>query len=173
MIFSLYDALVPSWLQILGALSGLMAKAEAHCLEQRRAPATLIDARLAPDMYPLGYQVKSAVVHSLGAVEALRQGAFAPDRSSWPDSFAGLRDHLLSAGSRLASVDPAEINGFLGRSVRIEAGTYKAEFVAEEFLMSFSQPNFFFHTSTAYGILREQGLPIGKIDFLGQLRQKT
>lgn len=173
MTFSLYDALVPSWLQILGALSGLMAKAEIYCLEQRREPAALIDARLAPDMYPLGYQVKSAVVHSLGAIDAVRQGAFAPDRSSWPDSFAGFRDHLLSARSRLATVDPAEINCFLGRSVRFEAGAYKAEFAAEDFLMSFSQPNFFFHTSIAYGILRAQGLPIGKIDFLGELQQKT
>ena len=82
MSFSLYDAVVPSNLQILGALDRVIEKAEAFCDEQGLAQAELIDARLAPDMFPLGYQVKSCAVHSIGGIEGARVGSFSPDRSA-------------------------------------------------------------------------------------------
>ena len=170
MNFSLYDALVPSWLQILHSARGLMHKAETHCTVQKLEPTRLIDARLALDMYPLGRQVKCIVMHSVGAIEAVRQGACTPDRSPWPDSFSGLCESLESATARLSNIHPTEVDGFIGHTVRFEAGSYKAEFLAENFLLSYSLPNFYFHATTAYDILRAQGLAIGKIDFLGNLR---
>ena len=173
MSFSLYDALVPSWLQILGSVTGLVHKAESHCKTLDIAPGKLIDTRLAPDMLPFGYQVKSTVVHSIGALEAARQGRFVPVRTPWPDSFAGLLELLDSATNRLAGVEPAEVNAMLGRDVRFEAGAYKADFSAEDFFLSLSQPNFYFHATTAYDILRAEGVIIGKIDFLGKMRQKS
>ncbi|HKR38295.1 MAG TPA: DUF1993 domain-containing protein [Paraburkholderia sp.] len=172
MNFSLYDALVPSWLQILRSACGLMHKADTHCKVRKIEPARLIDARLATDMYPLGRQVKCIVTHSVGAIEAVRQGACTADRSPWPDSFSGLSEYLELATARLLDINPTEFDAFMGRTVQFEVGSYKAEFLAENFWLSYSQPNFYFHATTAYDILRAQGLPIGKIDFLGNMRCK-
>ena len=173
MAFSLYDATVPSWQQILGSVSGLLDKAQAHCVDKQLAPAALIEARLAPDMLPFAYQVKSTVVHSIGAIRGLRKGVFSPDMTPWPDSFAGLHEMLASTLGDLAALDPAEVNAFEGRDMRFEFRGYAIEFTAENFLLSFSQPNFYFHATTAYDILRAQGLAIGKRDFMGALRKKA
>lgn len=172
MAISLYAATVPSFLQILGAVSSLLDKAEAHCSQKGVAPEELIQARLADDMLPFGYQVKSTVVHSVGAIEGVRRGLFAPDRSPFPDSFAALRQRVSEARATLEEIEPREINGFEGRDMRFEIGAYRLDFTAEDFLLSFSQPNFYFHATTAYDILRMKGLQIGKRDFLGTLRLK-
>lgn len=172
MSFALHDALVPNWLQILGAVSDLLDKARAHCAEHKLPDTALIEARLAPDMLPFGFQVKSAVVHSIGAIEGVRRGVFSPDRSPWPDTLAGLGDLVSTAVQELAKIEPAEINGFLGRDMRFEIGERRIDFTAQDFLLSFSVPNFFFHASTAYDILRNQGVAIGKLDFLGAMRRK-
>ncbi len=84
MPLSLYDAVVPSSLQILGAIDGLLDKAEAFCAEQGRSESNLIDARLAPDMLPFGYQVKSCAAHSIGGIEGVKAGSFSPDMSPCP-----------------------------------------------------------------------------------------
>jgi len=173
MAFSLYDATVPSWLQILGSVSGLLDKAQAYCLEQQLAPESIIESRLAEDMLPFGFQVKSTVAHSIGAIKGVRSGVFSPDKSPWPDSFAGLHEMVASAITDLVAIDPVEVNAFEGREMRFETGNYKLEFTAENFLMSFSQPNFYFHATTAYDILRAKGLAIGKKDFIGRRRTKA
>jgi len=173
MAFSLYDATVPAWQQILGSMSGLLDKAEAHCAQHGLAPAELIEARLADDMLPFGYQVKSTVVHSAGAIRSLGQGLFSPDRHPWPDNFAGLRELVSAAREELAALDPAAVDALVGRDMRFEIGSrYRPDFTAEHFLMSFSLPNFYFHATTAYDILRARGLAIGKVDFLGQMRTR-
>lgn len=170
MTISLYEALVPNWIQILEAISMLVDKAEAHCVTHEVEPAALIGTRLWPDMYPLGYQFKSAVTHSFGALEALRIGRFTPDRSPWSMTFEGFRNAALSAVARLSVLDPAEVEELSSRVVHFEAGVYKTEFEGRNFLLSFSQPNFFFHCTAAYAILRAQGVAIGKRDFLGRMR---
>ena len=168
--FSLYSATIPSNLQDLGALSGLIAKAEAFCEERGLAPATLIGARLAEDMHPFAYQVKSTMVHSIGAIEGVRKGAFSPDDSVPPDSFAAMEAMLAKTRARLEAIDPAEVDGFVGRDMAFVIGERRIPFTAENFLLSFSQPNFYFHATTTYAILRSQGVQIGKRDFLGRLR---
>src|SRR5215470_4940602 len=90
MTFSLYTATVGSYLQTLGAVAGLINKAEAFCNEKGLAPQNLIQARLADDMLPFAYQVKSASVHSLGAIEGVRKGVFSPDTTQPPGTFAAL-----------------------------------------------------------------------------------
>ena len=173
MNFSIYDSLVPSFIQQLGSIFIIIDKAENYCQENSILEEELISRRLAPDMYPLGYQVKSAVTHSIGSIDAIRNGFFCPDKSPWSNSFAALRDQVELAKCRLSDIDPGEINDFSGRDVRFEAGAYKAVFLAEDFLLSFSQPNFYFHCAIAYGILRAEGVAIGKVDFLGKMRQKA
>ena len=117
MTFSLYAATVPSCRQILSALTGLFPKAEDFCAAQGIPAATLIGARLADDMLPFGYQVKAVARAMRGAIEGVRKGVPDPDRSAWPESLAGLE----SAGDRgvfaaLDAVDPAEVDGFIGKA---------------------------------------------------------
>ncbi len=172
MAFSLYAATIPSCQQVLGSISGLLVKAEAFCNEKGIAPQDIIQARLAPDMLPFTYQVKSTIVHSLGAIEGVRKGVFSPDMATPPDSFAALKAQNTEALAALAKVTAAEVDGFVGRDMCFALGDRRIDFTAENFLLSFSQPNFYFHAATAYDILRWKGLTIGKRDFMGKLRTK-
>lgn len=171
MAISLYEATVPSYRQMLTALEAVLGKAEAFCAERGIAPEDLIQKRLAEDMFPFAYQVKSTAVHSIGAIEGVRAGTFSPDMSPPPDSFAGLRDKVAGAQEALAAIDPAEMDGFEGEPMLFTIGDrLRLEFTAESFLLSFSQPNFYFHTTTAYAILRGEGVNVGKRDYLGPMR---
>jgi hypothetical protein len=170
MAFSLYSAVVPSCLQILDSLSGLLDKGESFCSEKQIAPEQIIEARLADDMHPFAYQVKSAAVHSLGAIEGVRRGVFTPDMTEPPNSFPALKTRIAEALSGLQAVAPGEVDGLVGRDMRFSFGERHIDFKAEDFLLSFSQPNFYFHAATAYDILRWKGVPIGKRDFLGRMR---
>ena len=173
MAFSLYAATIPSFQQILGAVSGLLDKAEAFCAEKGIAPQELIQARLAADMFPLAYQIKSTAVHSLGAVEGVRKGVFSPDMTPPPETFAALKARIGETRTALEKIDIAEINGFLGRDVRFAFGNNFRDYTAENFLLSFSLPNFYFHATTTFDILRWKGMPIGKRDFMGKTRTKN
>jgi hypothetical protein len=170
---SLYAVTIPTYQQMLGSLGRLIDKAQAHCLEGDIAPGTLIDARLYPDMQPFAYQVKSTVVHSVGAIEGVKAGIFRPDQSVAPDNFAGLQARVAEGLHSLAAYDPAEIDALQGGDMRFGFGEAHIDFTAEDFLLSFSLPNFYFHMTTAYDILRMQGVTIGKRDYLGRWRKKA
>lgn len=172
MMLGLYAATVPAWRQQLAAVSRLIDKAESWCTETGATPADVIDARLIADMLPFGYQVKSCVGHSIGAIEGVRAGQFSPDRSGWPDSFAGLKAKIDEADAALAALDVVEIDGLAGRDMAFVMGEMRMEYLAEDFLLSFSMPNFYFHAATAYDILRQRGVVLGKRDFLGRPRLK-
>lgn len=173
MSFSLYAATIPSYRQILGAVSKLLRTAESFCTEKGVAPAEILQACLAADMLPFAYQVKSTAVHSLGAIEGVRKGEFSPDMTPPPETFAALQERIANTVTALEAISPAEIEGFMGRPMCFVFGERRIDFTAEDFLLSFSQPNFYFHAATAYDILRWKGLPIGKRDFIGRLRLKT
>jgi uncharacterized protein len=173
MAFSLYDATVPSYRQTLGAIGGLLLTAEAFCAEKQVPPEELLDARLAEDMLPFAYQVKSTAVHSLGSIEGVRRGVFSPDMTPPPQTFAALKARIAATLAALEAIQPAEIDGFFGRDMRFEFRERRLEFTAENFLLSFSLPNFYFHAATAYDILRWKGARIGKRDFMGRLRLKA
>src|SRR6202158_4881396 len=173
MAFPLYAATIPSYQQILGAISGLLDAAEAFCAEKGIAPAGIIKARLAEDMLPFAYQVKSTAVHSLGAIEGVRKGVFSPDMTPPPETFAALKARIGETRTALEKIDIAEIDGFLGRDVRFAFGNNFRDYTAENFLLSFSLPNFYFHATTTFDILRWKGMPIGKRDFMGKTRTKN
>ena len=172
MAFSLYDAVVPSNLQILGALDALVDKAAAFCAERGRAEVDLIDARLAPDMLPFGYQIKSCAVHSIGGIEGVAAGTFSPDRSPWPTDFAGLHGVLNAAITSLNAIDRETFDALVDSDTQFAAGETRMPFTGANFLLSFSQPNFYFHATIAYAILRAQGVKLGKRDFIGVPRMK-
>ena len=169
MSLSLYQATIPTYLQILGAVAGLLDKAQAHCADNNLPPESLIQARLAEDMLPFAFQINSVAHHSIGAIEGVGRGVFSPDRSA-PENFADLAGRIADARSALEALTEDQVNAYTGKPLRFEYGEIRMDFVAEEFLLSFSQPNFYFHAATAYDILRWRGLSIGKRDFIGQLR---
>jgi hypothetical protein len=173
MAFSLYAATIPSFQQTLGAISGLLNKAEDFCAEKGIAAQELIQARLAADMFPFAYQVKSTAVHSLGAIEGVRKGVFSPDPTTPPETFAALKTRIAETLAELEKIDVAEIDGFLGRDMRFAFGNNHRDYTAENFLLSFSLPNFYFHATTSYDILRWKGMPLGKRDYMGKTRTKN
>lgn len=172
MTLSLYDATVPSNLQILRAVDALLDKAEAFCTETGIAPADLIDARLAPDMLPFGYQVKSCAEHSVGAIAGVRGGSYSPDLKPWPTDFPALHAKLRDAMAELEAVDREEFDSLAEADTEFAFGETRMPFTGANFLLSFSQPNFYFHATAAYAILRARGVKIGKRDFMGMPRMK-
>ena len=172
MSFSLYDASVANYLQILGAVSTFLDKSLEHFKEKGVDPAEIVETRLFPDMLPLRFQVVSLAHHSRGAMEAARNGVFVPP-SAKPDlDYAGLQALVTEARNELAALTPDAVNALVGRDVAFKLGDRSLPFTAEGFLMSFSLPNFFFHSATAYDILRHKGAPLGKRDFMGRLNLK-
>ncbi len=172
MAFSLYDATVANYLQILGAVGGFLDKGLTHFREKGIDPAEIVETRLAPDMLPLRFQIVSVAHHSRGAMEAARNGVFVP-RSGKPDlDYAALQALVTEARDELSVLTPEAVDALVGRDVTFKVGDRALPFTAEGFLMSFSLPNFFFHAITAYGILRHKGAPLGKRDFMGRLRLK-
>jgi len=173
MNLSLHAVVVPAFQQTLGAVRGLIDKAEGFCREKNLPPAELIQARLAPDMLPFAYQVKSTVVHSVGAIEGAKAGVFSPDMSPPPETFEDLRTKVDAALAALTRIGAAEIDTLIGRDAAFVFRDTRLPFRAEDFLLSFSLPNFYFHAATAYDILRWKGVSIGKRDFMGRLRLKV
>lgn len=173
MPFSLYHASIGAYLQVLPSIAGLVAKAEAHCAEHGLAAEALTDARLAPDMWPFAKQVRECGHHSARAIKGLRAGVFGPELDPAPLDFASLHAEIADSIALLEAVEPAEIDAMIGRDMRFEFGTRRMDFTAEDFILTFSLPNFYFHASAAYGVLRSQGLKIGKLDYLGKPRLKA
>lgn len=172
MTFSLHAATVPHFDQLLGAVAGLLDKAEAACAAGQLDEKELIETRLAPDMLPFAYQVKSTVTHSQGALEGVRSGRFVPDMGALPDSLAALKTLVGGAQAAVQAASADEVNGWVGRDCYFQFGEYRMDFVGEDFLLSFSLPNFYFHATTTYNILRWKGVALGKRDFMGALRRK-
>ncbi|WP_426163181.1 DUF1993 domain-containing protein [Sandarakinorhabdus sp. DWP1-3-1] len=173
MPITLYDATVPVFRQLLGAAKRVVDKAEAHCTAHDLTPADLIEARLIADIGALSYQVRQIAHHSAGAIAAARAGKAAPEFGGAGDDFESLRQTLAVADAELAGLDAAEVESFIGRDVVFTGPGFEMAFRAEDFLLSFSVPNFFFHATTFYDILRHKGVAIGKRDYLGRPRLKA
>ena len=172
MAFSLYDASVANYLQILGAVAGYMDKAQAHFKEKGGNVEDIVETRLFDDMLPFRFQIVSVAHHSRGAMDAVQKGVFSPDMGKPDLKFADLQKMVADATGSLTALTPDAVNALAGRDVAFQFGERKMPFTAEEFLMSFSLPNFFFHATTAYDILRHKGAPLGKRDFMGKLNLK-
>lgn len=170
MPISLHAAFVPSALQILGAANHLIDKAERWCGETGCDHGEAIGGRLHETMLPFSYQIKSVAAHTAGAIDGVRAGIFSPDLTPPPTSFEELRAAVAKARADLERLDDDEMEQFIGQPMRFEMREFQLPFTAENFLLSFSQPNFYFHAATAYNILRMKGVELGKRDFLGSMR---
>lgn len=168
---TLYELCVPAYLQTLGAVAGFLEKGRLHCQSAGIDPATIVEARLAPDMLPFRFQIVSVAHHSLGTIRALESGRFGPPTDSGMD-YTALQKLVVETRDALKNVSAEEIDRHAGRDILFALGEMKLPFKAEDFVLSFSLPNLYFHATTAYDILRMKGAPLGKGDFLGQMRLK-
>ena len=172
MAIALYDLSVANYLQTLGAVSGFLDKGLAHFGAAGTGTADILESRLYADMLPFRFQIESVAHHSLGTIEGLKQGVFSPGAQTPPRDYAGLQQLIVDTRQGLERLTPAEVNALEGRDMAFELRGRRIPFTAENFVMSFSLPNFYFHATTAYDILRHQGVPLGKRDFLGNMRIK-
>jgi hypothetical protein len=173
MTVALYDLTVASYLQTLGGVAGFLDRGLAHCRDNNLDPEEIVETRLWNDMLPFRFQIISVAHHSAGAIAGVKQGLFAPPSEQRPLTYAQLQGLVVDAREALAKETPAEINALAGSDMTFQIRDFKMPFTAENFLMSFSLPNFYFHATTAYDILRSKGVPLGKRDFMGQMRMKA
>ncbi|MDT0575586.1 DUF1993 domain-containing protein [Croceicoccus sp. F390] len=167
MSISLHRALVPQWVQLARSAHSMIGKAQQHVETGAISQAELVNARLTDDMAPLAYQVKSIRSHSVGAIEGIRAGTFSPSSMDGPATLDEAAELLAQTIAELEAVDPTEFNALHDRHVEFRYNDFAMPFTGENFLFSFSQPNVYFHTTTAYAILRHMGVKIGKLDYLG------
>ena len=173
MTLSLYDATVTNYLQTVGAVAGFLERASAHYADNSMDPNDLVETRLFDNMLPLKFQVWSVAHHSVGAIEGVKNGLFGAPADMPTLDYASLQKVIADAQSALQKFTPEEVNALSGKDVTFQLRDFKLPFTAEGFLMSFSLPNFHFHATTAYDILRTKGVPLGKRDYLGAMRMKT
>lgn len=164
---SFYDASVPAFLQILGSLSGLLTKAEAYCTARKIAPEVLLGSRLYPDMLPLSKQIQLACDFAAKGCARLTHSEV-PSTPDTEKSFEELKARLSKTSDYLKTFTPAQFEGADSREVTFPVGPDRnITLKGQEFLNRFAFPNFYFHAATAHGILRHNGVEIGKRDFLG------
>ena len=173
MATTLYDLSVGSYLQVVGAAVGFLDKGASYCAENDISLDDVVATSLYPDMANFHFQAVCIVHHSMGAIRGIQAGEFAPP-SGYPDTdYAGLQNLVSQALTDLKALEAEEINALSGGRVIFKLGGNEIPFTTENFILSFSLPNFYFHATTAYDILRSKGAPIGKRDFLGQMRMGT
>ncbi len=167
MTLSMHSASVPVFQQMLGALDGILAKAEAHAAGRGIDPDALLQARLYPDMFPLARQVRVACDFAT-SVPARLAGVEIP---AWEDegaTFAGLRARIASTIGFIETMDATQFEGSGQRTIMLRPGTPKERSIGgEAYLLAYGLPQFFFHVATAYGLLRHNGVEIGKKDYMG------
>ena len=164
---SFYNATVPAYLQILGSLSGLLGKAEAYCETKKVAPEVLLGARLYPDMLPFSKQIQLACDFAAKGCARLT-GSELPVTPDTEKSFAELRQRLANTIDYVKRFSPAQFEGAETNDVTFPVGADASMTLkGQDFVNRVSFPNFYFHAAIAHGILRHNGVEIGKRDFLG------
>ena len=166
---SLYDATVGTYQQILPAVEGVLEKGRAHCEENGIDLDDVVGMQLIDDMLPFRFQVISVSHHSLGALKGVEAGVFSPPPSLDLD-YAGLQGLVADAREGVAAYSREQVEGFEGNPMEFRMGSLVMPFKAEDFLLTFSLPNFYFHATTTYDMLRMKGTQIGKRDFMGRPR---
>ncbi|HEY0314460.1 MAG TPA: DUF1993 domain-containing protein [Allosphingosinicella sp.] len=173
MPISLYDLSVPTFLQTVRALGGVLGRAAAHCAEAGGDPEEFVGVRLVDDMAPFHFQIEAAWHHAVWGLEAAKTGRFAPPALAGPVPYAALQGMIASAEAALEAFTPEDVNSWEGRALDLQIGPRRLAFTSETLILSFSLPNFHFHAVTAYDILRARGVPLGKRDYEGLLRTRS
>ena len=167
MSLSMYHASIPVFVRMLGNLSAILHKAEAYATERKIEPGVLLGARLAPDMHPLVRQLQIATDSVKGCAARLA-GIEVPRYEDSENSFAEVQARIGKTQAFLQSIAAAQIDGSEDKPITLNFPGMELKFSGQDYLLNFVLPNFYFHLTTAYAILRHNGLAIGKMDFLGR-----
>ena len=166
MAVNMYTISVPIFVQILEALGNVIDKAKAHCEAKKLDEAFFINNRFYPDMFPFVRQVRSACDHAVnacGRVAGVELPSFANDENSFDD----LKERIAKAVAFVKSVKPEQMNGQEDKEIVFKLPSGERRFTGQTMLLNFTMPNFYFHATTAYDLLRHCGIELGKRDFMG------
>jgi len=167
MSISMYAASVPVFRQMLGSLGDILRKAEAHAVEKKFEPSVLLEARLFPDMFPLVRQVQVACDMAKG-VSARLADVEVPSHEDTERTFEELQARIAKTMAFIDGLAATQIDGSEQREIVLRPGTPKERrFDGQAYLLQYGLPQFFFHVTTAYALLRHSGVEIGKRDYMG------
>jgi uncharacterized protein len=166
MTISMYQASVPVMARMFGNLSTILTKAEEDATARKIEPSVFLNARLAPDMHSLTRQIQIASDAAKGGIARLA-GVDVPSLPDTETSFAELQARIKKTVDFVKSVTPAQIDGSEDKKITLKFPGQEVTFPGQVFLLNFTLPNFFFHVTMAYAILRHNGVALGKMDFLG------
>ena len=165
MSLSLYEASIPGYVRMLKNLDAMLDKAVAHGKEAGVDLSTYTDARLAEDMHPLPRQIHMASDAAKGGAARLAR-IEAPSMPDVETTIPELKERIAKTLAFLGTIKPEQVNGDEERTIELKLPSRTMTFTAKDFLFGFSMPNFLFHVTTAYGLLRNKGVPLGKMDYL-------
>jgi hypothetical protein len=166
MAISMYQASVPQLKKMLVNLTTILTKAEEHAIAKGIDGKVLVEARLFPDMLPLAKQVQIACdqvkfgLARLASVEA-------PKFDDTESTLAQLKERIAKTIAFMDSVKPEQIDGTEAKEIKFSIKEWSFEFVGEQYVLTWIIPNFYFHVTTTYNILRHNGVELGKADYLG------
>ena len=165
MTMSMYRAAVPVFLQMLPCLSAILDKTAAHAAAKKIDPLVFVDARLYPDMFPLSRQIQIATDFAKGACARLA-GIDPPKYADTEKTLDDLKARISKTMDFIKEFKPSQIDGSEERDISLTLGGQPQKFKGEAYLIGLVLPNFFFHVTTAYAILRHNGVELGKQDFM-------
>ena len=165
MPISMYQASVPVFVRGLTTMSQLLRQGEAHASETGVDPATYVDARLAPDMLTLAGQVQRASDTSKLAMERITSTP-SPKLEDNEKTFADLHARIDRTIAYIDGFKEAQLDGLETKTIELKLRDFNPTFSGSSYLFTFALPNFFFHVTTAYDILRHKGVPLSKVDYL-------
>ena len=168
MSLSMYQASVPAFVQMLNNLSVILDKAEAHAQYRKIEPEVLLNYQLAPDMLPFVRQIQIAADLAKGAAARLA-GVDVPKHDDTEKTFGDLKARITNTVTFVQSIQPSDIDGSEDRQITLTLAEHKLNFKGQPYLVHFVMPNFYFHCTTAYDILRHCGVELGKRDFIGTI----
>jgi hypothetical protein len=166
MTISMYQASIPAFQRTLKALSAILDKAAAHAAARKIDQAVFMAARLSPDMLAFPRQIHIAADFAKNTAARLA-GVEPPKYADDEKTFDELKARIAKTLAYIETIKPGQIDGSEGRDITIPIGGKPTTFKGQDYLVEFALPNFYFHTTTAYAILRHNGVEIGKRDFLG------
>ena len=173
MSLSFYETSVATHLQTLGGVANVLEKGEAFAAENGIDLDELVRYHFRDDMAPFSFQVISVWHHSMGAMKGFQSGLFEPPPKMSDMTWEKTKALVPEAIEYLSGLDRDMVDDLSGKDMVFRIGGRDLPFKNDDFLMSFSLPNFFFHSTTTYMVMRMQGVPLGKMDYIGQMRMNA
>ena len=166
MAISMHQASVPQFKKMLNNLSSILKKGAEFAADKKIDEKVLVESRLAPDMFPLAKQIQIACDQVKMGMSRL-SGVEAPKHADTETTFAHLQERIAQTIAFIDGIKPEQVDGTEAKEIKFSIKEWHFEFTGEQYLFTWILPNFYFHVTTAYNILRHNGLQIGKADYLG------